>query len=172
MVLEFILLLKNNNFKYIQSWKQTNLLHLCVKQIWWLMTYVCNSRKWNSSGTQHGVTLHCKADPALLWTPSLLQRRGWGGKGTKQTQPEQSADQGSHLQFAILKQIPDEFRGFFFLFCWQSSVGSWARATQLSSTPEIWALNWAWLPHTYKYSCLQGNLNPLKACKCWSCLMK
>lgn len=112
MVLEFILLLKNNNFKYIQSWKQTNLLHFCVKQIWWLMTYVCNSRKWNSSGTQHGVTLHCKADPALLWIPSLLQRRGWGGKGTKQTQPEESADQGSHLQFAILKQIPDEFRGF------------------------------------------------------------
>lgn len=69
MVLEFILLLKNNNFKYIQRWKQTNLLHFCVKQIWRLMTYVCNPRKWNSSATQHWVTLHCKADPPLLWIP-------------------------------------------------------------------------------------------------------
>lgn len=80
MVLEFILLLKNNNFKYIQSWKKTNLLHLCVKQIWWLLTYVCNARKWNSSATQHWVTLHCKAEPALDSPP--LQRRGWGGEGT------------------------------------------------------------------------------------------
>lgn len=110
MVLEFILLLKNNNFKYIQSWKKTNLLHLCVKQIWWLLTYVCNARKWNSSATQHWVTLHCKAEPASDSHP--LQRRGWGGEGTKQTQPEESAGQGSHLQFAILKQNHDEFRGF------------------------------------------------------------
>lgn len=71
MVLEFILLLKNNNVKYIQRWKQTNLLHFCAKQVWRLMTYVCNPRKWNSSATQHWVTLHCKVDPSLLWIPTL-----------------------------------------------------------------------------------------------------
>lgn len=174
MALEFILLLKNNNFKYIQSWKQTSLLHLCVKQICWLLTFVCNARKWNSSATQPWVTLHCKAEPALLWIPTLLQRRGWGGEGSKQTQPEESAGQGSHLQFAILKQSHDEFRGFSSLLCSQSSVGSWARAAQLCSTPEISAFNWALLPHTYQYSCLKESwpqLNPLKASKCWSSLM-
>lgn len=140
MVLEFILLLKNNNFKYIQRWKQTNLLHSCVKQIWGLMSQVSKARKWNCSAPQ------CKADPALL-----------GGKGTKPTQPGPSAEQGSHLQFAILKQIPGEFRGFSSFFCWQSSAGSWAGATQPRWT-ERFCISWVLLPHTYKCSCLTGNL--------------
>lgn len=158
MVLEFILLLKNNNFKYIQSWKQTNVLHLCVKQIWWLMTYVCNGRKWNSSGSQHRVTLHCKADPALLWIPPSCKAEAEEERNQTNTAWRISRPREPP---AVCNPVANSWwvQRIFFLLCWQSSVG-------------IWALNWAWLPHTYKHSCLQGNLNPLKACQCWSSLMK
>lgn len=151
MALGFILLLKNNHFKHIQRWKPTQVLLLCVKQMKTdelrvqskEMKFLCHTALGDPA-------LHSSSSPA--WDSPFLSRE------RNQAQPWCSADQGSHLQLAIQKQIHDEFRGFSSFFCWQSSAGSWTSAAELSLTPEISAWNWVLLPHSYKCSCLKGNL--------------
>lgn len=163
MALGFILLLKNNHFKHIQRWKPTQLLLLCVKQM--------KTDELRVQSKEMKFLCHTAlGDPALHSSSSSAWDSPFLSRERSQAQPWCSADQGSHLQLAIQKQIHDEFRGFSSFFCWQSSAGSWTSAAELSLTPEISAWNWVLLPHSHKAVSkgIWPQLNPLKACKCCS----
>lgn len=172
MVLEFILLLKNNNFKYIQSWKKKQSAALVCEAD--LMTADLRVQCKEMEFLCHPAL----GDPALQswacfgFSPSAKERLR---RGRNQTNTAWRISRPREPPAVCNPEAkPWWVQRIFSLFCSQSSVGSWARAAQLCSTPEISAFSWALLPHTYQYSCLKESwpqLNPLKASKCWSPLM-
>lgn len=172
MVLEFILLLKNNNFKYIQRWKQTNLLHFCVNRYedWW--------PRWASQGNE--IPQHTAlGDPTLqswscsAWIPAFC-KESLGREGN-QTNSAWTISRPREPPAVCNPEANSWWiQRFFFLFLLAKQHRKLSQCNTATLTAEISA--------STQSCCLTPTnaagseeiwpqLDPLKACKCWSSLM-